>query len=443
MRYFFHSVAVLAVLMPFCTCKSHAVYQSDSDSMSFAVCEVEKENSLFNPGNKFVKPYRDIVITKVIDERNEKERKAYAESDTISDSERSKMMFEESYWPEGLAHRKIESLPAIDKELITCGFHPFVASLHYAYTKHYPITISPDMVWLMIAQGFAVHVNENAEELREQFVDFDGKKVININRPSFVKGRESNNWPGTFAEFSERIEENTGTDLLDLVTGDFSTTGPMEKAAFQVTLMDAMKSYFMYSVTTLCGIPEITLEGTPEDWASIERKAKELAQYDLEWWIDDLLPVLQQFTKASEGKVDKVFWESIYKSNRVGSGSSYITGWVLNFFPYLEQRGKMVSIRAIKKRLKDKKTEFRYRATSSELPSGLSKADFLWNYYGTFYKMELVAGFVACYQDPKTFALRPEMSWAIVDKQLMGTPEDIETYEKGGDKKYLESQEKK
>jgi len=64
-----------------------------------------------------------------------------------------------------------------------------------------------------------------------------------------------------FAEFSVQIEENTGADLLELVTGDFSTTTAVEKAAFQVTLMDAMKSYFTYSVTTLCGIPEITLEG--------------------------------------------------------------------------------------------------------------------------------------------------------------------------------------
>jgi len=71
-----------------------------------------------------------------------------------------------------------------------------------------------------------------------------------------------------------------------LVTGDFSTTTAIEKAAFQVTLMDAMKSYFRYSMVTACGIPEITLEGSVEDWQMIETKAQEFAQYDLEVWIE-------------------------------------------------------------------------------------------------------------------------------------------------------------
>jgi hypothetical protein len=51
--------------------------------------------------------------------------------------------------------------------------------------------------------------------------------------------------------------------------------------------MDAMKSFFEYSVSTMCGIPEITLEGTPEDWRKIEEKTKALAKYDLEWWVRD------------------------------------------------------------------------------------------------------------------------------------------------------------
>ena len=35
-----------------------------------------------------------------------------------------------------------------------------------------------------------------------------------------------------------------------------------------------MSSYFQYSMTAICGIPEITLEGIPEDWEKVLSIAK-------------------------------------------------------------------------------------------------------------------------------------------------------------------------
>ena len=73
------------------------------------------------------------------------------------------------------------------------------------------------------------------------------------------------------------------------------------------------------------------------------------------------------------------------------------------------------------------------------MTSGLSQADFLWDWNGHFYKMEFVAGFVGCQQNPTTLSLRPEISWAVIDKQMKPTAEEIEAYGKGGDKEYLKS----
>ena len=295
------------------------------------------------------------------------------------------------------------------------------------------------MIWLMIAQGFATHVNENAEALRSQFVDFDGKKNIDIRRDEFVKGSKNNDGMGAFDEFSQKIEANTGKGLLDLITNDFTTTGPIEKAAFQVTLMDAMKSYFDYSMTTSCGIPEITLEGSVEDWKAIEKKAAALAQYDLAWWIDELMPVLKEFTKAAEGKADKEFWESIYKWNHVGSGNPYVTGWVLKFFPYKKAGNKMVKFIGTNKSVDEETGEtivYDLRAGTDDFPSGISLAPFIWNYYGTFYKMEFAAGFVGYQQDSSTLSLRPEISWAVIDLGKKASNQEIENYEKGGDETY-------
>ncbi len=43
---------------------------------------------------------------------------------------------------------------------------------------------------------------------------------------------------------------------------DFSTTGPIERAASEIVLMDAMQSYFDYVLQWICGTPEVTLLGS-------------------------------------------------------------------------------------------------------------------------------------------------------------------------------------
>jgi len=408
------------------------------NAQTFNVCKVERATKSVNNGQNPVKTYENLVNKKWIFERNEKDRSTAKELDRIkSRNEKHGSNLDTSKYAKEIVNRKFEAGPAIDKLLIETNFHPFVATMHLAYAEHYPMTISPDMIWLLIAQGFAVHVNENAETLRSQFVDFDGKKKIDIRRDEFVKGGENNDWANTFPEFAQKIEANTGAHLLELVTSDFSTTGSAEKIAFQITLMDAMKSYFQYSVTTACGIPEITLEGTPEDWKKIEEKAKLLAQYDLEWWIDDLLPVLTQLTQTASGKPDIEFWESCYKWRDVGSGNPLITGWVLHLFPYFEWNGTYARKKKQKSFVNQKPAEI-YIGSTKAFPSGFSQADFLWNYNGAFFEMEFVACFVGCHQDPETLSLRPEISWAVLDKQVMASEERIEDYKKGGDKTYRE-----
>lgn len=432
----FQSLFLIGFLFFFNYTSQNAL-NAQSKSTTFQVCEVDKASTPPTRNWFYSESYREVIIEKMVNERNREDRAAAIQKDTsLKYFEKHKFLEDNSYQPGGVPVRKIEAFANKDVLLFQTGFHPFMATMHMAYAQHYPMTISPDMIWLLIAQGFANHVNENAEAMRSYFVDFDGKKQIDVRRNKFKKGDENNDWPGAFKEFSEKIEENTGAALLDLITGDFSTTGPIEKAAFQITLMDAMKSYFEYSMTTTCGIPEITLEGTVEDWKAIEIKAEEMAQYDLEWWIDDLLPILKEFTKAASGNPDTEFWESIYKWKNPGSGSPYITGWILRFFPYKDRNGKLVQVISRKSESDGQKINYNLSATTDQLTSGLSQADFLWNYHDTFYKMEFVAGFVGCQQDPKTLSLRPEISWAVIDKQEKASAEEIENYKEGGNKEY-------
>jgi Domain of unknown function (DUF4419) len=278
-------------------------------------------------------------------------------------------------------------------------FHPFVDAFQKAYDGHRSLCLSPDMIWLLIGQGLANHINANAEQLRSKFVEHQGKVVIGVERDDFIKGSPDNTWDEVFGEFSEAIRKHIGEKTHDLLVPKFSTTGRVERAAAEIVLLDAMQSYFEYGLSTACGIPQIRLEGTVADWQQLLKRTEEMAQFDLEWWVSSLIPILKQFISAAQGNPDKEFWQSAYKLNFPGSGDIYITGWITAFFPYLKGGRKNESS----------------SLTTDKIPSGLAKAPFEWNYYGNIFKMEFLGGFVGIQQDSYDLFLRPEIGWAILE----------------------------
>ena len=289
------------------------------------------------------------------------------------------------------------------------SIHAFVEAVHMAFADHYPLTISPDHIWMCIAQGLSTHVNANADKLRKMFVSHEGKETLVVRRDDFVKGNPANPWPEVFEEFSEQIKKHVGPATHSLLTPEFTTTGPNEKAAAQVVLMDTLKNYFEYMYETDCGIPEITLEGTLDDWKKLRVKTLSLAQYDLDWWIKALKPVLDQFVEAASGKVDVEFWNDMYKRNGA-SGGPYITGWIITLFPYLSQGRRRNPY------LEKWNEEMIFGGVkTSSFPRGVVYTPFKWVYLGEDIPMHFYAGFTSVSQDPHTLALRPEIGWAVAN----------------------------
>jgi hypothetical protein len=305
------------------------------------------------------------------------------------------------------------------------AYHPFVAALDLAFNDHRPVCISPDMIWLLIAQGFAQHVTANSETLRHRFVRHEGKVDLEVHRDDFIKGSPENPWPEVIAEFTTKIRDHTGNTTHDLLVPTFSTTRPAEKTAFELVLMDALQPYFGYSFFSKCGIPAITLEGTVEDWERIVRGVACMARYDLEWWTRPLLGVLDQIISSVRGNIDQPFWRSIYKHLSV-SGGDRVTGWVVAFFPYFNRRERNPwlnegdeALAAVLHASRQRRKKVGHSWTIpdgprlSELPSGVSRAPFLWDYRGQRIDMEFLGGFLGVSQGPTTHCLRPEIGWAI------------------------------
>ena len=60
--------------------------------------------------------------------------------------------------------------------------------------------------------------------------------------------------------------------VAELVCPPFSNTTTIEDIAQKITIMDICKNYFDYKCMTMCGFPEITLEGTDSDWRMLKEQ---------------------------------------------------------------------------------------------------------------------------------------------------------------------------
>jgi len=199
---------------------------------------------------------------------------------------------------------KVESCSDYSGKVVSgVDYHPLFAAAYKSFHDHRPLTLSPDIIWLTVVQGLAKHINLNAEDLRSKFVQHQGNVKITVRRDDFVKGTPENPWPEVFSSFNDAIKSHIG-ESHSLITAQFSTTGIVEQAAFDVSLMDAMQSYFKYEVMTLCGIPSITLEGTVADWELLREKVIGLRGIIPSWWGEILKPICDQFVAAAEGIVD-------------------------------------------------------------------------------------------------------------------------------------------
>ncbi|MBK8257736.1 MAG: DUF4419 domain-containing protein [Polyangiaceae bacterium] len=301
--------------------------------------------------------------------------------------------------------------------LIGSRAHGLVAAAHAAFCWHYPLVLSPDDVWLCLAQGFATHVKLHAEALRGRFVKHDGKLGISVRRDDFVKGSPSNDWQGMFSELSDRVRDHIGKKR-DLVVADFSTTGAIERAASEVVLFDAVQAYFEVFLVTMSGIPEITLLGTVDDWLSIRKRAEVFAEFDLGDWTAALLPILDAIVRSARGDVDRTFWRSFFKW-KDESGGPYVNGWVNVLFPYVKTRDfgtkepePVLNLLALRWE-EGLKRGFEGGTVMSDFPNGLSFAPFPWQYLGTTIPMVFMGGFAGVSQDVTTGAVRPAIGWAI------------------------------
>jgi len=232
-----------------------------------------------------------------------------------------------------------------------CFGNGFVGAAYRAYSHHHHLVIKPDDIWVAITTAFSLYVSTHAEKMRDVFVSHSGKKELVVKAEGSLY---TTDYDDLISQTSDLIDKYTKGDIREWIEPNFSTTTLTTKIVGKVVLMGAMKKYFDYKCCLLqCGLPKVTLEGTLDDWISIGTKVSKLNTFGVEKlteWMKVLYLIIAEFVnsysatespKKYKGKVNNDFWNRIVTQTGGGSGTQYLSGWILAFIPFNIQ-GKYV-----------------------------------------------------------------------------------------------------
>mmetsp|Transcript_62995 Transcript_62995/g.117148 ORF Transcript_62995/g.117148 Transcript_62995/m.117148 type:complete len:395 (-) Transcript_62995:145-1329(-) len=278
-----------------------------------------------------------------------------------------------------------------------------------AYNQHHELVLKPDDVWQAIMTQFSFYVNANGEALRDRFVDFQGKKTLVVD----MGGGSIHTCD--YAEFAQRmVDENIVKNIKDPCVVEwllpaFSTTTVHDRVVAAVSIMATLQSYFEYVCCLKCGIPQVTLLGTVQDWQTLRRKVDKLLDYDLQdermsAWHKLLVPVLDNFVSSVMGQVDLEFWDVVCSHHGGGSGPSYLSGWVTVFAAFNKDGKWQGSVReGYKWPMID----------TNHLPAGTFAVPVLVDDNGTQYDTQMIAGQLASEICCEGKGLCPRSDWCI------------------------------
>jgi hypothetical protein len=220
------------------------------------------------------------------------------------------------------------------------------------------------------------------------------------------------------------LTESFGANVADRLRMPRFSTASIDAYLVQtVTTMAASQFYHGYEADTMCGIPEIQITGTVEDWRLLRVFIRNLATLDpevLKPWTDRMDAHLARFEAAvvtggnitiSETEDDAKsceFWSSIFKYHSQSGDSEKWSGWITDFFLYLQsfKTGDLVLVPTDKK--------YMFRLVS--IPSGMLECPFTLRDGSSDRSMILRAGFYPYpEQDATTGALQCRVGWAVLD----------------------------
>lgn len=224
----------------------------------------------------------------------------------------------------------------------------FIAPYLHAYNNHQDVVFSVNDLWSIITLMTSKYIDDHGEELRSKIVSHEGKKeltVIEYADSCEESLQMEKQWDYFFEQMHRQIKENTKDGVVDVLENNFSVSNTFYKLFSTVTIMNSFKKYFEYGRMILgCGIPNVYLEGTLDDWILLKNKISSLSCFAVsesenDWlnlYIKKVSVIIDKFIDTYNGNVDVSFWNNIMTTEvfRIGSGGDTQTtmeGWITHF----------------------------------------------------------------------------------------------------------------
>jgi len=295
-----------------------------------------------------------------------------------------------------------------------------VSCLIDAYNDHNNVVLRPEDFWIAVLTQFSLYVTANAEELRDTFVDFQGQRELTIFG---LGGIRTADFAGMSVSMTEQIAKNLkDASIRDWILPSFTTTTANDRVVCSIVMMSSMQKYFSYKFCLCCGIANVTLLGTPEDYVALRNKVDRLATFPaLKKWHALLMPIFDELVNASQGKHSVEFWSKVCSNHGGGSGPSYVSGWVTAFCCFNEKgewQGDRTTIESV---FDGKKTASAYPfIDDNDIPPGIVSVPVTVDDNGTEYKTKMFAGSMV-QEQVDSMTLAPRLDWciALIDQAVV------------------------
>jgi hypothetical protein len=288
-----------------------------------------------------------------------------------------------------------------------------------AFAYHVPLRFKPDHILYAILSGFNFWVNEKGGHIKlaqKNLVD-ESKKNIKIEM------NLNPDWDEVVDLLGLRLEEAiTNKDLVEIMKASFTTTTQTMMRVKNLTVASIMKKFVKIEFSTMCGIPYVTLEGTPQDWEKVKVVANallSLADGDLNWWLNKLNEALDVFMRTSNGENTEKEWIN-FLNFQSHSGSHACDGWINALFPYVKE-SRYDSINIVQNKVllpvdpKEKNSFYGIAIDFANYLPSISTETYEWTAYNKPYKtLHVTAGLVDVIQwTGEDYALEPFMGYQI------------------------------
>ena len=283
----------------------------------------------------------------------------------------------------------------------------FINLVARAYAKHNSIEINPDDIWLTILNGIRLHVKNNRDSLKDRFVSPGADTAIEIRNDSLLLNTTYEKWHGVIADLFDSLQEKIPVETGEPLNVKFSTTSPIDYNISRSLVMAVASEYYTYTWAVACGIPQIKVNGTKLDWSLLKDSFNKLAsRLNLEWWVKELNPILDEFINVFDGKINLIHWRSIFKKVFEESGCDRritVDGWITKFYPYIG-RDKP-----------ERRNEWNGAIDlMTDIPKGVTDVDINWIYAGKTIPLKIYTGFVGIQVDTTRKMLKASRGYALM-----------------------------